>query len=808
MHSLPDALAPFAQYRQFIIYIIVPSHRPGKMDKLPCDFRSGTVTLKGTGGAHNPEIWTDFPTAAAAAARFNLAGRSTYGVGFVFTKNDPFWFLDIDGAYDPATGQWSQVATYLTQQFNGAAQEVSSSCKGLHIFGVGHVPPHGCTNKALGLEFYTEGRFCALTGFNAVGNALADFSHMMPALVATYFAPDAAPGLEGDARFHLSDAPVPEWRGTEDDDKLIARMMRSVSTKAAFGTAATFHDLFTANIDVLAKVYPEDPGGNSPYNASAADAGLAQLLCFWTGNHGERVRRIMLRSALVRDKWERDDYLPRTIAGCVARQYDVCTDKEPEPVPSAHNMPATASVDAQGRPRASEVTGATFLDIGQQIDTFAGCVYVSDQHRILVPGGALLREGQFRVQYGGYTMPMDAANERTSRDSYEVFTQSQAYRAPRADSTCFKPDRAPGEIIYDAGRSRVNTWWPVEVPRKVGDLTPFYTHLYKLLPNERDRMILLSYMAACVQHVGQKFQWAPLVQGVEGNGKTLLSRCVAEAVGRRYVHWPKASKLANQFNGWMIGKVFYAVEDIYVADGRRDVIDELKPMITGGDGLEIEGKGVDQISADICGNFMFNSNHRDGLIKTRNDRRFAVFYSAQQMAGDLARDGMTGNYMSDLYNWLKGDGYAIVSELLHTFPIPPEFNPATECQRAPLTSSTEAAIIETRGGIEQEVLHAIEQGLPGFVGGWVSSLALGQLLERLNAARRITINKRPLLLADLGYLPHPGLPDEGLAPAVIPFPDAGRPRLYVRPGSHNSTLVGPDYIASCYIRAQEIKLSV
>ena len=66
-------------------------------------------------------------------------------------------------------------------------------------------------------------------------------------------------------------------------------------------------------------------------------------------------------------------------------------------------------------------------------------------------------------------------------------------------------------------------------------------------------------------------------------------------------------------------------------------------MITGGDGLEIEGKGVDQISADVCGNFMFNSNHKDAVRKTQNDRRFCVLFSAQQQAADLTRDGMGGD---------------------------------------------------------------------------------------------------------------------------------------------------------------------
>lgn len=792
MHALPEALAPMAAYQQFIVYVVVPHPtKPNKTNKFPCDFRTGRVA-----DAHDARIWTSAETAIAAAAHYNTqGGPNPYGVGFVFTANDPFWFLDIDGAHDGR--DWSQLAKDLCAAFPGAAIEVSTSGRGLHIFGTsGPVPMHKTKNSAYGLEFYHAGRFVALTGTNATGSAATDHSATLPRLIEQFFKPEAGTA-EGDVEGWTTDA-TPEWRGPNDDDILIARMMRSNPASAAFGGGITFADLWTCNVEALARAYP-DAGGGGPYDASSADSALAQRLAFWTGKNCERMLRIMQRSALVREKWSREDYLPRTILNVCARQVDVLTDKEPEPVRMPHLPPASG--ERRALPRPEIVGGSTFLSIEQQLDMFEGCVYVCDANRVLVPGGLLLKADQFRIMFGGYTFPMDKANERTSRDAWEAFTQSQAFRCPRADTSCFKPDRAPGDIVNEGGRTLVNTWWPVEVERAPGDVGPFMTHLHKLLPNERDRQILLAYMAACVQHVGVKFQWAPLLQGVEGNGKSLLSRCVAYAVGRRYVHWPNASKLTNQFNGWMVGKVFYAVEDIYVADGRRDVIEELKPMITGGDGLEIEGKGVDQISADICGNFMFNSNHKDAIAKSRNDRRFAVFYTAQQQAADLMRDGMRGGYMPAIYNWLKNEGgYAIVAELLHTYPIPDDLNPAGTCDRAPLTSSTEEAITASMGSIEQEVMEAIEQQTPGFAGGWISSIALDALLDRLNRARQLPRNKRKDLLASLGYVLHPGLPD-GRVNNNVP-PDNGKPRLYVRSDSPALHLVGASTIAGAYSSAQ------
>jgi hypothetical protein len=798
MRELPLALLPFAPYHQFVIYLVQPSRaRPGKTDKFPCDWKTGRVV-----NAHDPQYWTDAPTAIVACEHFIATTGQNYGVGFVVSDSDPFWFLDMDNCQvvDPETKNvdWSPVAKQLCQVFNGAALEVSQSGMGLHLFGVGRPPAHGCKNETFGLEFYHSGRLAALTGTHASGSAAVDFTAALPWLVANYFPATSGPGFDPSLdlmqqwALACTEGPAEEWRGPADDEELIRRALQSRSTGAAFGDKASFADLWTCNIPVLAKAYPDDVRA---YDSNRADSALAQHLSFWTGRDHERIARLMPRSALNRDKFERPDYLPRTIMAVCARNMDVLTDKLPEPLAGSVAGPLPSAGGHQPV-QPTLVTGSIYLGIEDQFKLFVGCVYVRDIHRVLVPGGLLLKPDQFKVNYGGYVFQMDTSNEKTTRDAWEAFTQSNAYRCPRADSSCFKPDLPAGALIERGGQVFTNTYWPVEVPRKVGDPTPFLIHLQKVLPDERDRLILLSYMAACVQHKGYKFQWAPLLQGVEGNGKTLFTRCVAEAVGRRYVHWPKASKICKEFNAWMIGKLFYGVEDIYVPEQKREIIEELKPMITGGDGLEIEGKGVDQISADICGNFIFNSNHKDAVRKTKNDRRYGVMFSAQQQAEDLARDGMGGDYFPKLYDWLRADGYAIVSELLHTFPIPPEYNPATLCQIAPKTTSTQMAIDASQGGVEQEIAEAVAQGLPGFCGGWLSSMMLDALLERMGSARRLTHSKRREMLDALGYVAHPALPDGRVNNLVLP--DNGKPRLFILKTAVDYRIATPADAARAY----------
>lgn len=588
----------------------------------------------------------------------------------------------------------------------------------------------------------------------------------------------------------LSSEPVPEWRGPIDDDDLLRRALKSHSAASVFGNRASFADLWEGNVEALAKVWPGDP-----YNESEADAALVAHLAFWTGKHGERILSLMHRSALVRDKWDREDYLPRTIAEILARPGEVLQDKPIEPAGTPQ-----ASDEA---PTMRAVEGQTFLSPDAQRTLFAGCVYVQDQHKALVPGGALLKPDQFRVMFGGYCMAMDAVNERTTRNAWEAFTESQVLRAPRAETICFMPDRPPAAIIKDAGKARVNTWWPAEVRRVAGDAGPFLRHLAKVLPDPRDQQILLSYMAACVQHKGVKFQWCPVLQGVEGNGKTLFSACVAEAVGQHYTHWIDAKSIVSEFNAYLAKTVFLAIEELYVQEHAAEVIEKLKTVIAGGSGTQIQQKGVDQVSMAIVCNLIATTNYRGAIRKTPdNARRFAVFYTAQQTYADMMRDGMGGDYFPDLWAWLRTDGFAVVTELLHTYQIPPELNPA-RIPRAPHTSTTDLVIAESRGSVEQQIAEVIAQGTPGFMGGWVSSCMLDRLIsDTLRMGNRLSHSKRREMMQGMGYVLHPGLTDGRVNNPVMP--DGKKPQLYILAGHPSAGIVGAAEIAKAYTAAQQI----
>lgn len=837
MLSLPESLKPMAEYAQFINYRLRPKSN-GKTDKIPL-FPAGQEWQK------NPFLWQ---TAESAINNAPADG----GVGFLFTENDPFFFIDIDNCL--IDGAWSPVAVDIMSRLPGAAVEVSQSGTGLHIFGrySGPEPLHSCKNRVYDIELYTSGRFVAMTGDRVVGDASVICDAALAGLIATYFPPRVGGAVDV---VEWTTEPVPEYTGPEDDDELIRRACASGSAGSVFGGSGGFKALWEADEDALCGMYPDEYGARA-YDESQADAALAQHLAFWTGNNCERIQRVMERSALVRDKWEREDYLIRTILRAVGMQETVysvtpvadadttglkgtakqvkyaatiraakwaeCDDERlrtgnallnsavfwidnaatPASDLVALVTPAGDLSNPLGRMKPEIAAGYQYLGAEQQLEFFDGCVYIQESHRVFTPSGALLKTEQFNATYGGFVFQLDDSGAKTTRKAWEAFTESQVVRYPKAESMCFRPTLGPGEIIVQDGRTHVNTYIPIETPRKQGDVSRFLRHLALVLPDQRDQTILLSYMAACVQYKGVKFQWAPLLQGTEGNGKSLFTRCVAAAIGERYVHMPRSSEIDEKFNAWMFNKLFIGVEDIYTPGNKRETIEAIKPMITG-ERLERRAMQTDQTMADICCNFLFNSNHKDAIKKTQNDRRFAIFYTAQQAAGDVERDGLDGSYFPDLYHWLKQcDGYAMVCDYLHRYPIPDEFNPAGSCHRAPVTSSTSEAITASMGGVEQEIIEAIEEGRPGFVGGWVSSMALDNLLKSKRRDVAIPINKRRELLRALGYDWHPVL-DNGRVNNVV-SPDNGKPKLFVKYDSPALALATPKEVADAYQTAQTI----
>lgn len=798
MYILPGALAPLAQYRQFIVVKFLPRYDAqgvlvlGKTDKHPCDHRTGRVTPKDSGGAHNPEFWTDVATASTVAAQLG----SGYGVGFVIAENDPFICLDMDECDDGAGG-WIPEALHMLTQFPGAI-ELSNSGRGLHVWSFyTAVPQHRKKSKGTlphkWLELYSRKRFIAL-GSSASG-AMQDVTALLPGFVAQWFPwTGAADDEEGD----WTDAPCAEYTVLTDEE-LFIKARASVPRQQAssvFGNDApmpSFADLFDRNLDVLRKAFPPQMPGKE-INASDADFALAKELAYWTGKDCARIERLMSLSQLKRDKWDTRNhrhYFRDTVLNGVTACNAVY-----------HRKPLVPIVQTGSSRLAPQVIQhQTYVGRENLAVIFANCVYIRDSNAILLPNGDIVDQSRFNAEFAGYVFVMDDAGTKTTNKAWDAFLGNQLIRFPRVEGTTFEPNMPFQEVVQRGGRAWVNVYLKPDVIRTPGDVGPFMTLLKKLLPNGDDAIILLSYLAACCQYPGVKFRWAPFLQGTPGNGKSTIISCLKYALGNKYIFSVKAGMIENNFNSWLEYNVLYVADDIYSTRDRTDMMESLKSMITERDhGITL--KGIDSIQKRICGNFIFTDNHKDAMKKTDDSRRLATLYCAQQSKADRLRDGLTKQFfVYTLIPWLEGGGYAAVADYLHTLAIDPRYNPAGECQEAPDTSVTQEAIVDGRTAIEHEVSEWIELQEPGFCGDFVSVVMLKRKLESVpRFAKSGTYLKIKEMMGRLGFEIHRGMKDGRCVVDVQP--DGTRPVLYVRRDTEAAEIKGAVEVGQRYAQAQ------
>jgi hypothetical protein len=760
-----------SQHRQYVVYVIRPSAtRPGKTDKITIHPLTGKAH-----DAHDPAIWMSYTDAQAV-----VASGIGHGVGLTFTEQDNLFFVDIDNALQ-LDGTWSPLATQLCRYFAGCYIETSSSGNGLHIIGSLSTPPSEHRTRDIhnsGLEYYTSKRFCALVNGTGSMSHIAD--QQINWLTENYFPVGSSVQPSDWTTTH-----DPAYHGPLDDPTLITRMLTSRGNP--FSAAIPLADLWAGICD--------------PDGQSEADAALVSHLSFWTGRDCDRIDRLFRQSGLMRDKWDRSAGGGRTYGQLTISKFGKSSTAvygehlADEPATGPTVLPPTEAPALRPDEPAGEYRGGgQILTITGQQQHFRGCVYVTSDHGVFCPTGEILDQGRFRVMYGGYEFMVEEGNSKGTKNAWEAFTESRTFTFPKVASTCFRPECAPGAVITEQGRRMVNTYMPVITEIKPGDPSRFLSHLAQMLPDPDDYAIMLAYMAAVVQYPGVKFQWAPLLIGMEGNGKSMLSTVLSHCIGDRYVDLPNAQDIDNKFNSWLQGKLLIGIEEVYTND-RSSLIEALKPMITN-KRIGFQGKGANQITGDNRANFILFSNHKDAIRKTGTDRRYAIFYTGQQEVGDLERDGMSGSYFPELYDWLFAGGNAVVNHYLRGYAIPDALNPATSCQRAPRTSSTDEAMVASLGVVEQTIVEMIAQGSAGFAGGFVSSSALSRLFD---GRKNISPNKYKEIMKSLGYVLTQALPDGRVHNSL---PEGGKPRLYVRSDGLLAQVTSASDITRRYLDAQ------
>lgn len=747
MHNLP---------RQFVCWKLI--QRPGrpKPDKVAVDPLGRVID------AHDSRYWMDYETALS----MNM------NIGFVLTAQDPYFLYDIDECR--VGDHWRPDALRICQSMNGAAMEVSQSGDGLHIIGrcdsmIGASRKSKIMVDNFKHEFYFTKRFIAFGKHGFTGSWDFDCSNFILQHV-----PVKTPGDD----IELAEGADSEYTGPEDDEELLSMMLSSRgSLSQIFGSKASIRELWEADTIKLAQVFPSSNGDT--FDRSAADAALFSHLAFWTGRDLKRMDRLFRRSGLMREKYEkRSDYREWTVTnaakGC-RNVYNVPRPQKLYAVPEDRFQNEVSEI-----PEVTEDLLATkpispygSMTPSEQIDYFKNMIYIMEEHAIWVEKeNTFYPPERFSAFYGGTTFIIDTEGRKPVKSAFEAFTQNTCVRFPRVNRAVFRPDRPTRE--RDGERS-INTYVAHQPELIEGDVTLFLDHLRNLFATERDMMIVLCWFAAAAKYPDKRLQWAPVIQGVEGNGKSFLGDVLAYIMGEEYTHKPNAEDIANKFNDYIERKLLIIVEEAHM-QGRREMMDVLKPLVTN-ERVEVQPKGGKKRMIFNWTRWIFFTNHKDAFPVDLSNRRYAIFYTRQQSKEDLNGMGMGPDYFARLWSWFKeGGGAAAIAHYLKTMEIPAEFNPLGAMINAPVTSSTGDAIIESMGSVEQHVMEAIEVDKTGFRNGFISSFALDILLREKMPKTTLGPQKKASILRGLKYR------KIGRTTRNLFEEGQERPTLYVRDG--------------------------
>lgn len=314
-----------------------------------------------------------------------------------------------------------------------------------------------------------------------------------------------------------------------------------------------------------------------------------------------------------------------------------------------------------------------------------------------------------------------------------------------------------GELFELNGVACANSFRPSSMP-DVAEFSPeglalidrIKRHISLICGGRQDvAEVLISWMAFQVQQPGRKVRWAPIIKGVQGDGKTLLGAVLSAALGMPNVKVVGPQVLGTSFQDWAHGACVGVLEEIRLSGHNRfEVLDTLKPYVTN-NAISIHPKGAKPFDVINTQNYLAFTNHSDALPIDETDRRWFVIFTPMTSIVDLQNVvGDLGAYFDSIYDPLErlaGE----VRKWLMEWALHPQFKPNG---RAMDTDEKASMIAMSVSSEEDFVREAIRQGGEG-IGSQV--VVVGSLVAAVNSMgvdEPISFKTAALTLKKMGWI--------------------------------------------------------
>lgn len=313
-----------------------------------------------------------------------------------------------------------------------------------------------------------------------------------------------------------------------------------------------------------------------------------------------------------------------------------------------------------------------------------------------------------------------------------------------------------GRLFQHAGVECVNTYQPSSTPKRSMFISAegqrtidlLRAHI-ALICDGRPEVVtqIESWIAFCVQNPGEKVRWAPLIKGIEGDGKSLIGTLMSIIMGYANVKYISPTVLGTDFSDWAHGACIGVLEEIKLSGHNRyDILNKLKPFITN-DYVPVHPKGGAERNVRNTVNYIGFTNHSDALPLDSTDRRWMVIYTPFTSLADLlAAVGDTGAYFDALHAGIQTHASEL-REFFLTYEVGSRFKPNSS---APMTEEKARMVAMAASPEEEAVQEALEAGGVGVSATVLSSSCLTSMLE--TPLMTTTVNR---VLVKLGWVKVP-----------------------------------------------------
>ena len=203
------------------------------------------------------------------------------------------------------------------------------------------------------------------------------------------------------------------------------------------------------------------------------------------------------------------------------------------------------------------------------------------------------------------------------------------------------------QLVLRTSKRWLNTYQPYKLEEASDDemktddakavIDRFLWHVKYIIGDERQEALLIDWLAHNIKTPGKKINWAIVLQGIYGTGKTYFFNLLEAMLGP-YAKAVANKTLTSHFTGWATGSLVVCIDELRMAgQNRYEIVDTLKPYISNPT-VAIEAKGENSIHVPNFTNYLAFTNHKDAVPVDRGERRYCILFSKVESEDQMRKE--------------------------------------------------------------------------------------------------------------------------------------------------------------------------